>query len=176
MVALWQNYENSPELEALGTTTKEAIKDWKDTLLAFRLKIDKKYGTNLCAGGSGNWLKDASKKVKWLTEKEDILELRRKLHSASDTLTMSILAAMGSVIFDHFSRNTLIWLGDRKSNRLTSSAQAVRVELVHGLLQDSIKQAEEQMAQLKLMDKKLDSQATTSSMILTTVKSGVNYL
>jgi len=62
------------------------------------------------------------------------------------------------------------------SNRLTSSAQALRVELVHGLLQESISQAEEHMAQLKLMDEKLDSQATTSNMILTTVKSGVNYM
>ncbi len=90
MVALWQNYENSPELEALGRTTREAIKDWRDTLLAFRLKVDKKYGTRLSAGGSGAWVKDASNKLKWLREKEDVL-----LHSASDTLTLLILAAMG---------------------------------------------------------------------------------
>lgn len=67
-------------------------------------------------------------------------------------------------------------VGDRRSNRLTDSAQAVRVELVHGLLQESIKQAEEQMAQLKQMDEKLNSQAATSNMILTTIKSGVNYM
>jgi hypothetical protein len=95
VVALWQNYENSPELEALGVTTKEAIKDWRDILLAFRLKVDKKYGTSFCTGGSGNWLRDASKKVVWLKEKEDILELRRKLDSASGTLTILVLAAMG---------------------------------------------------------------------------------
>jgi hypothetical protein len=95
VVALWQNYENSPELEALGKTTKEAIEDWRDTLLAFRLKVDKKYGASLCTGGSGNWLKDASKKVAWLKEKEDVLELRRKLQSASDILTLLILTAMG---------------------------------------------------------------------------------
>lgn len=82
-------------MEELGTTTTEAIKDWRDILLAFRLKVDKKYGTHLSAGGSGNWLKDASKKVMWLKEKEDVLELRRKLHMASDTLMMLILAAMG---------------------------------------------------------------------------------
>lgn len=33
----------------------------------------------------------------WLKEKEDILELRRKLSSASDTIIMLILAAMGCV-------------------------------------------------------------------------------
>jgi hypothetical protein len=95
VVALWQNYENSPELEALGTAIREAITDWRATLLAFRLKFDKKYGTSLSAGGSGNWLKDASKKVVWLKEKEDILELRRELLLASDTLTILILAAIG---------------------------------------------------------------------------------
>jgi hypothetical protein len=57
--------------------------------------VDENYGTQLSAGGSGNWLKDASKKVVWLKEKENVLELRKKLHMASDTLVMSILAAMG---------------------------------------------------------------------------------
>jgi hypothetical protein len=64
----------------------------------------------------------------------------------------------------------------RKSNRLNSTAQAVRVELVHGLLQESVKRAEEQIAQLRLMDEKLDSQARTSNMILSTMKSGVTKL
>jgi hypothetical protein len=64
----------------------------------------------------------------------------------------------------------------RKSNRLNSTAQAVRVELVHGLLQESVQRAEEQMAQLRLMDEKLDSQARTSNMILSTMKSGVTKL
>ena len=94
MIALWQNYEDSPELEALGTATKEVIKDRRDILLAFRLKVDRKYGTSLCAGGSGNWLKNAAKKVAWMKEKEDILELRRKLHLASDTIGILVMAAM----------------------------------------------------------------------------------
>jgi hypothetical protein len=64
----------------------------------------------------------------------------------------------------------------RKSNRLTNTEQAVRVDQVHGLLKKSIKYAEEQMAQLRLIDKKLDSQTEVSNMILTTVKSGVTYL
>ncbi|KAF4615625.1 hypothetical protein G7Y89_g15282 [Cudoniella acicularis] len=110
VIALWQNYEESPELMVLGTTTRNVVKDWRDILLVFRLKVDKKYGTSLSPGGCGNWLKDASKKVVWLKEKEDILELRRKLQMASDTITMLCLAAMG------------------KSNRLDSSAQKVRAK------------------------------------------------
>ena len=95
MVALWQNYENSPELDELGKITKNTVNEWRDILLAFRLKVDKKYGATLCLAGSGNWFKDASKKVVWLKEKDDILELRRKLGFASDTITVLILAAMG---------------------------------------------------------------------------------
>ena len=95
MVALWQNYENSPELDELGRITRNTVNEWREILLAFRLKVDRKYGTTLCVAGSSNWFKDASKKVVWLKEKEDILELRRKLAFASDTITVLILAAMG---------------------------------------------------------------------------------
>jgi hypothetical protein len=78
--------------------TTDIAKDWLDTLRAFQEKVDKKYGGSLAASGSGNWVKDASKKVLWLKEKEDISDLRRKLSSASDTITMLTLAAMGFVI------------------------------------------------------------------------------
>lgn len=64
----------------------------------------------------------------------------------------------------------------RKSNKLESRAQEVRVEFVHELVQESIKRSEEQTAKLRLMDEKLDTQASTSDMILATVKSGVIYL
>ena len=77
--------------------TTDVAKDWLETLRAFQEKIDKKYGRGLAASGSGNWMKDASKKVLWFKEKEDILDLRRKLGSASDTITMLTLAAMGFV-------------------------------------------------------------------------------
>jgi hypothetical protein len=61
------------------------------------VKVDKKYGPSLGLGGSGNWIKDAGKKIEWLKEKDDILDLRRKLGSASDSITMLTLAAIGSV-------------------------------------------------------------------------------
>ena len=98
MVALWQNYEDSPELDELGKITRNTVNEWREILLAFRLKVDNKYGTTLCVAGSGNWFKDTSKKVVWLKEKEDILELRRKLGLASDTITVLVLAAIGRVL------------------------------------------------------------------------------
>ncbi|KAH8820125.1 hypothetical protein F5884DRAFT_744486 [Xylogone sp. PMI_703] len=157
VAALWQNYENSPELNELGTIIKDKVKEWGDALLTFHLKIDKKYGKNLSPGGSGNWVKDTSKKVCWLKEKEDILNLRKKLQTASDTVTMLTLAAIG------------------KSNKLDSTVLVERAERVYGLSKESAKQVEKQMAQLRLMDEKLDTQAKTSNMILATVKSGAVY-
>jgi hypothetical protein len=94
-VTLWQNYEDSPALTEMGTITKDIVKEFRETLLAFRLKVDKRYGTSLAAGSSGNWAKDVAKKVGWLKEKGDILELRGKLQMASDTITILVLAAMG---------------------------------------------------------------------------------
>jgi hypothetical protein len=95
VVVLWQSYIDSPELHQLGIITKQVVEDCRKTLLAFRSRIDKKYCASLSLGGSGNRLKDAAKKVIWVKEKEDILELRRKLQVAGDTITMLSLAAMG---------------------------------------------------------------------------------
>ena len=95
MIALWQNYEESPELNELGVITKQIVGGWRNNLLEFRVKVAKKYGDSLSSGGSGNWLKDAKHKVEWLKEKEDVLELRRKLHTASETIMMLILTAIG---------------------------------------------------------------------------------
>lgn len=88
VVAVWQNYANSPELVELGATIQDAIKDWRQVLMDFRSQMNKKYSASLCATGSGNRLKDASKKVLWLREKEDIVELRRKLHVFSDSIML----------------------------------------------------------------------------------------
>ncbi len=77
--------------------TTDAAKDWLDTFRAFQVKVEKKYGASLGASGSGNWAKNVSKKFIWMKEKEDVLELRRKLSSASDTITMLTLATMGFV-------------------------------------------------------------------------------
>jgi hypothetical protein len=91
IVALWQNYD-SPDV-----ITTDVTKDWLDTLRAFQEKVNRKYGRYLAGSGSGSWVRDTSKKVLWLKEKEDILDLRRKLSSASETITILTLAAMGFV-------------------------------------------------------------------------------
>jgi hypothetical protein len=94
---LWQNYDSSPELEELGKVTKGAVDEWRKMLVDFQFKFEKRYGASFQVGGSGKWVKDATKKLSWLKEKDDILELRRQIQSASDVITMLVLAAMGFV-------------------------------------------------------------------------------
>jgi hypothetical protein len=142
--------------------------------LAFRAKVEKKYGVSLGIGGSGNWIKDAGKKVAWLKEKEDILDLRRKLGSASDTITMLTLAAIEFVV--NIWSETTILTYYRKSNRLGESAIAFRVQAVHCLLEESKKHAEEHVVRLKAIDEKIEIQSRTSAVILSTVKSGIGSM
>ena len=101
VIALWQNYENSPELIELGRTTKESIQGWRDVLLAFRLKVDRKYATSMSPGGSVNWAKDVSKKVLWLKEKEDI-DLMSRLQLASDTVSVLIYGCHRVVTYNGY--------------------------------------------------------------------------
>lgn len=95
---MWQNYDSSPELEELGNFTKSAMNGWRKTLFEFQLKFEKRYGASFQVGGSGKWVKDASKKFLWLKEKDDVVvKLRRQIQSASDMITLLVLAAIGFV-------------------------------------------------------------------------------
>jgi len=66
-------------------------------LRGFQEKVNRKYGRSLGVSGSGNFAKDVSKKLLWLREKEDISEVRNKLSTASRTVTLLTLEAMGYV-------------------------------------------------------------------------------
>ncbi|CZR62688.1 uncharacterized protein PAC_12585 [Phialocephala subalpina] len=184
VVALWQNYDTSPEIDSFSTIIKDTIGDWREILFDFRTKIEKKYGRRLGLGeperrGAVKWLRDAPKKVSWLTEREDIVELRTKLQGASGTITMLAIAAMEYVRCAPnkfmFMKEEAYSLG-RKSNRLTNSQHEGRVKIVHSLLERAVTMAEEQVSQLKIMDSKLEAQNKTSELILSTVKSGITSL
>jgi hypothetical protein len=135
VVALWQNYASCPELEELGTITRDAAKDWRDVLLEFQLKVDKKYGTNLYMGGSGNWRKDAVKKFMWVKEKEDVAELRRKLHTGSETIMMLVITGMRyaavnlreGVVTDWGSANRTSWTTLYRPSEFRRSIRCYRI-------------------------------------------------
>jgi len=100
VVAVWQNYDLRPQLEEPSTIIRETAQDWRDVLLEFQLKVNKKYGTSLCPGGTGNIIKDAAKKFRWLTEKEDIENLCKRLQSGSQTITLLTIATMRYVTLE----------------------------------------------------------------------------
>lgn len=92
-MAVWQNYDNSPELEELGKAVEDGVKQWRQELLDFQAKYYNKYDTSLGVAGSGNRLKNTLKKLVFLREKEEIQEMWRKLHTFSDILVHLSLAA-----------------------------------------------------------------------------------
>jgi hypothetical protein len=47
ILSLWQNYEVVSELKEFGKMAKEITVDWRLTLLEFRVKFEKNYGTSL---------------------------------------------------------------------------------------------------------------------------------
>jgi hypothetical protein len=51
------------------------------------------YNSSLRHGGSGNCLKDTFNKIKWLGEKGTIEELRDKLKTATERITMLLTVA-----------------------------------------------------------------------------------
>jgi hypothetical protein len=62
---------------------------------------------------------------------------------------------------------------NRKSNKLAEGEIKFRVGVVHRMLEDAKKRAEEQAAQLKAIDEKIEMQSKISDLILSNVKSGI---
>jgi hypothetical protein len=61
---------------------------------------------------------------------------------------------------------------NRKSNKLAEGEIKFRVSVVYRMLEDARKRAEEQAAQLKAIDERIEMQSKTSDLILSNVKSG----
>jgi len=62
---------------------------------------------------------------------------------------------------------------NRKSHKLAEGEIKFRVSVVYRMLEDARKRAEEQAAQLKAIDEKIEVQSKTSDLILSNVKSGI---
>jgi hypothetical protein len=108
VLAVWQNYDLRSELEDLSALIRDTAKDWRDVLLEFQVKVNKRYGASLCAGGSQSRIKDTANKFRWLTEKEDIANLRSRLQSGSQTVTMLTVTAMKYAAFNRKDIGELI--------------------------------------------------------------------
>lgn len=93
-MALWQNYESSPELNRLGASTKAAVQDCRETLLKFKDNIEQKYGPSLDSSGSRNWVKDTTKKLLWTKGRKEIEALRKQSQASSESIIMLTLVAV----------------------------------------------------------------------------------
>ncbi|CZR54355.1 uncharacterized protein PAC_04239 [Phialocephala subalpina] len=155
VVALWQDYESSPELDRPGAATKAAVQDCRETLLRFKDSIERKYGLSLDSSGPKHWVKDTSKKLFWMKEREDIEALRKKLQMSSESIIMPTLVAV------------------RTSSRLDNSKQEQRIQAVHCLLQDTIELQKETNNQLGTITRRLDAQAESTLLLLENVKNGL---
>lgn len=62
---------------------------------------------------------------------------------------------------------------NRKSNKLAEGENKFRVSVVHRMLEDAKKRAEEQAAQLKAINEKIEMQSKISDLIFSNVKSGI---
>lgn len=76
------------------------VENWQNELLGFRAKFEAKYSRSFDRPkymGIKEWLRDIPSKFYWLTEKEDIVELRRRLLSASSTIAKLVLEAVADI-------------------------------------------------------------------------------
>ena len=85
--------DNTLELNALCATARRAADDCRKSIEVFLEKI-RGYSASLRSGGSGNVLKDASKKVKWqISQKEDLTRFRAEINAHSTSINMLLMTA-----------------------------------------------------------------------------------
>ena len=90
---LSRTYENTVELNALSVAARRAADACRASIETFLEKI-RGYGQSLRDGGSGNVLKDASKKIKWQTsQKDDLTRFRAEINAHSTSINMLLMTA-----------------------------------------------------------------------------------
>ncbi len=89
VVAIYPQHELTPYLGELDTVTKQVVEECADLIQKALARWQRKYGQALSPDGSGNVLKDASRKVEWyLREKERVAELRAQLDRGVQRMTL----------------------------------------------------------------------------------------
>jgi hypothetical protein len=92
---LSRSHSTPPELHALYETARQTVEKCRDSVAGFTARI-KKYGRSLAAGGSGNFLKDATKKIQWRASQKDaeIAKFRAEITGYSDSINMLLATGM----------------------------------------------------------------------------------
>jgi hypothetical protein len=83
VIATFEQFENSPQLDSLGSVTRSIIDECSDIIGDVLCSLRDKYGDSLQPGGSGNKAKDVYRKLEFsLREKEKIQLLQDSLNRA----------------------------------------------------------------------------------------------
>ncbi|KAB5550919.1 hypothetical protein GE09DRAFT_154848 [Coniochaeta sp. 2T2.1] len=144
--------DSSGLLQDIDNLTKSAITDCATTL---REALDRfeKYDISLRSGGSGNRLKDAFGKLKWLGEKENVERIQQKLRAGTERVNMLLSAA------------------SRVSARQNCRTVVSRIDVVFDLLSE---QLNDQKVTVTQLEAKLQNSHDDISCRLTTIESSLD--
>ena len=89
VIAIYEQYESSPGLIELDTEVQRVIESCTELIQNASSHFRRKYEASMMPSGSGNVMKNMTKKVEFaVREKSNIQELRDKIRSKIETLTL----------------------------------------------------------------------------------------
>ncbi|KAK4199820.1 hypothetical protein QBC40DRAFT_265582 [Triangularia verruculosa] len=105
-------------LQDLGAIAQATVDQVCAALQEFRDKICSKYGPSLASGGSGNVLKDVTRKIQWKFEERDVEQFRAKV--AGLTVSLNLLLDVTAVRLIQQSQETTAKRIDEAETNTTS--------------------------------------------------------
>ncbi|KAB5576011.1 hypothetical protein GE09DRAFT_1265508 [Coniochaeta sp. 2T2.1] len=92
VIATYEMYDSSAWLRNIDVITKSVV---EECAVSIREALDRfaTYESSLRPGPPSNCVKDTFKKIKWLGEKRNVEELRDKLRTGSERITMLLMSA-----------------------------------------------------------------------------------
>ncbi|KAK0737418.1 hypothetical protein B0T21DRAFT_383396 [Apiosordaria backusii] len=82
-------------LQDLGAIAQATVNQICEVLQEFRDRICSKYGSSLASGGSGNIIRDVTRKIQWKFEEKDVEQFRAKV--AGLTVSLNLLLDVTAV-------------------------------------------------------------------------------
>jgi hypothetical protein len=133
VIATYQIHDSSAWFDNIDDLTKASVDGCAATMREV-LELLAKYDCSLQAGGSGNSVKDAFKKIRWLGEKEKIAEFRQRLKTGTDKIL--ILLNLATKRRDHSTLLAFLHLQlvVRVSAQLDCRAMLSRIDEVQRLI------------------------------------------
>ena len=91
---LFQFFQSSEELVDIRDKAIDCVTQCQNRISNFIARAEKKYNLCLRAVGSGNWIKDAAKKVMWSAlEKEALPEFQRQISGHCNSINLLLMIA-----------------------------------------------------------------------------------